>query len=93
MKKGHRQQSNGLVTLRSIPQWLRYVKLAVCLVFLSSLAACGHVHPADVAMAPNPPPPPGYRASCSSLPLPFNAFITACTPAQSEQVAIVHAKS
>jgi hypothetical protein len=59
---------------------------------LSSLVACSHVHPADVAKAPNPPAPPGYRASCSSLPLPLNAFITACASDQSNQVAVVQAK-
>jgi hypothetical protein len=64
--------------------------MAISLLLLT--AACGHVHPADVAMAPNPPPPPGFRATCGSLPLPFNAFITACSPAQGEEVAVVQAK-
>ena len=64
--------------------------LAISLLLLT--AACGHIHPADVAMAPNPPPPPGYRAACTSVPLPFNAFISGCTPMEGEQVAVVQAK-
>jgi hypothetical protein len=64
--------------------------LAISLLLLT--AACGHIHTADVAMAPNPPPPPGYRATCSSLPLPLNAFITGCAATEGEQVAVVQAK-
>jgi hypothetical protein len=64
--------------------------LAISLMLLT--AACGHIHPAEVAMAPNPPPPSGFRASCGSLPLPFNGFITGCAPVQGEQVAVVQAK-
>ena len=43
-------------------------------------------------LSPNPSPPPGYRASCSSLPLPLNAFITACKATEGEAVAVVQAK-
>ena len=89
MKQLHHQPPDEVIT-HMTPA--RCTKVTLGLMSLLTLAACGHVHPAGVAMAPNPPPPPGYRASCSSLPLPFNGFITACTPAQSEQVAIVHAK-
>jgi hypothetical protein len=64
--------------------------LAISLLLLAT--ACGHIHSADVAMAPNPLPPPGYRATCSSIPLPFNAFMTGCTPIEGEQVAVVEAR-
>ena len=93
MKQAHRQHWRGPEALRSTRSRVRYIKASLWLLFLSPLSACGHVHPAGVALAPNPPAPAGYRASCSSLPLPFNGFITACAPAQSEQVAVVHAKS
>ena len=43
-------------------------------------------------MEPNPPPPPGYPAGCSSTPLRFNTFITNCTPMAGESVALVQAK-
>jgi hypothetical protein len=82
---------NELRVLRS-PRRVRCVNATVCLLSLSSLAACGHIHPADVTMATNPPAPPGYQASCSSLPLPLNAFITFCAPDHSDQVAVVQAK-
>jgi len=71
---------------------MRCAKAVLAISLLLSVAACGHVHPAGVALAPNPPPPPGYRAVCSSTPLPFNAFITSCTPAAGERVAVVQAK-
>jgi hypothetical protein len=71
---------------------MRCCKAFVALSFLLLTAACGHVHPGGVAMAPNPSPPPGYRASCSSLPLPLNAFITACKATEGEAVAVVQAK-
>ena len=71
---------------------MRCAKAVLAVSLLLPVAACGHVHPAGVALAPNPPPPPGYRAVCSSTPLPFNAFITSCTPAAGERVAVVQAK-
>ena len=71
---------------------MRCAKAVLAISLLLLVTACGHVHPAGVALAPNPPPPPGYRAVCSSVPLPFNAFITSCTPAAGEQVAVVQAK-
>jgi hypothetical protein len=71
---------------------MRFCKPLLALSLMLLTAACGHIHPADVAMAPNPEPPPGYRATCSSVPLPFNAFITGCAPAQGEEVAVVQAK-
>ena len=71
---------------------MRLFKPLVALALLLLTAACGHIHPADVTMAPNPVPPPGYRATCSSIPLPFNAFITGCTPIEGEQVAVVEAR-
>ena len=71
---------------------MRCCKAVLAFSLLLSLAACSHVHTAGVALAPNPPPPPGYRAACSSTPLPFNAFVTGCTPAASEAVAVVQAK-
>ncbi len=71
---------------------MRWFKAALtCSIFLLT-TACGHVHTADVASSPNPPPPPGYRAVCSSTPLLLNAFITGCTPVQAEQVTVVQAK-
>jgi hypothetical protein len=82
---------NELRVLRS-PRRVRCVKATVGVLSLSSLAACGHIHPADVAMEPNPPAPPGYQASCSSLSLPLNAFITSCAPDGSGRVAVVQAK-
>ena len=71
---------------------MRCCKAALAMSLLALLSACGHVHPAGVAMEPNPPPPSGYRAVCSSTPLPFNAFITNCTPAAAESAAVVQAK-
>ena len=71
---------------------MRFCKPILALSLLLLTAACGHIHPAGVAMAPNPAPPPGYRATCSSVPLPFNAFITGCAPTQGEAVAVVQAK-
>jgi hypothetical protein len=65
--------------------------LAISLLLLT--AACGHVHPADVAMAPNPAPPPGYRVACSSHPLPLNAFITACKPVEGAPVAVAEPRA
>jgi hypothetical protein len=71
---------------------MRYGKAVLAISLLLIVSACGHVHPADVAWAPNPPPPPGYRAVCSSTPLPFNGFITNCTPTAAERTAVVRAK-
>jgi hypothetical protein len=64
--------------------------LAISLCLLA--AACSHSHLAGVALTPNPPPPPGYRAVCSSTALPLNAFTTSCVPAAGERVAVVRAK-
>ena len=71
---------------------MRCAKGFFAISLLLVMAACSHVHPAGVAMTPNPLPPPGYRAVCASKPLPFNAFVTSCAPAAGEQVAIVRAK-
>ena len=67
--------------------------LAISLCMLA--AACGHIHPASVALEPNPPPPPDYAAVCGSLPLPLNNFITGCLPTQAApaaQTAVVEAR-
>jgi hypothetical protein len=71
---------------------MRFCKPLLAIALLLLTTACGHIHTANVAMEPNPPPPPGYRASCASLPLPLNAFITGCAPMEGEQVAVVAAK-
>jgi Spy/CpxP family protein refolding chaperone len=71
---------------------MRCFKAALAISALVLTAACSHVHFADVAYAPNPPPPPGYKAVCSSTGLPLNAFITSCVPAAGEQVVAVRAK-
>jgi hypothetical protein len=71
---------------------MRCCKVILAILLVLPAAACSHVHFAETAVGPNPPPPPGYRAVCSSTPLPFNAFISSCTPAAGEQVAVVRAK-
>ena len=71
---------------------MRCCKAVLAVSLLLLVTACAYVHPAGVALAPNPPPPPGFRAVCSSTPLPFNAFVTGCTPAAGERVAVVRAK-
>jgi hypothetical protein len=74
------------------PLPMRCCKPILAILLLMLTAACSHFHVADVAMTPNPPPPPGFRAACASLPLPLNAFTTACKPVQGESVAVVQAK-
>jgi hypothetical protein len=64
--------------------------LAISLLYLTT--ACSGVHSAGTAYEPNPSPPPGYRAACASTPLPFNAFVTSCTPAAAEERVVVRAK-
>jgi hypothetical protein len=71
---------------------MRFCKALLAVPLLLSVTACSHVHTAGVAMVPNPAPPPGFRAVCGSTPLPFNAFVTGCTPAVGETVAVVQAK-
>jgi hypothetical protein len=71
---------------------MRFCKALLAISLLLGVTACSNVHMAGVAYEPNPPPPPGFRAVCGSTPLPFNAFITGCTPAASETVAVVQAK-
>jgi hypothetical protein len=71
---------------------MRFCKALLAISLLLSVTACSHVHVAGVAMEPNPPPPPGYRAVCGSTPLPFNAFTTNCAPAAGQAVAVVQAK-
>jgi hypothetical protein len=71
---------------------MRFCKALLAISLLLGVTACSTVHTAGVALAPNPPPPPGFRAACSSTPLPFNAFVTGCTPAAGTTVAVVRAK-
>ena len=71
---------------------MRFCKALLATSLLLSVTACSTVHTAGVAYAPNPPPPPGFRAVCGSTPLPFNAFVTGCTPAAGERVTVVQAK-
>ena len=72
---------------------MRCCKAVLAILLLGALAACGNTHAAGVALTPNPPPPPGYLAVCTSTPLPFNAFISNCTPAQvREERVVVRAK-
>jgi hypothetical protein len=71
---------------------MRCCKAFLALSLLLLATACANVHSAGVAYAPNPPPPPGFRATCSSVPLPLNAYITGCSPAVSETVAVVQAR-
>jgi hypothetical protein len=59
---------------------MHHVKAALAILLLLAGAACGHVHVAQPALHPNPAPPPGYVAVCSSMPLLFNAFISYCAP-------------
>jgi hypothetical protein len=72
---------------------MSYVKAVLAVALVVLVAACGHIHPAGVAFEPNPPPPPGFRAVCSSVPLPFNAYMTGCAPAGgAEEAVVVRAK-
>ena len=72
---------------------MRCCKAALAILVLFLAAACGNVHVAGVATEPNPPPPLGYRAVCSSSYWPFNAVMTSCTPAAgAEQRVVVRAK-
>jgi hypothetical protein len=72
---------------------MRFCKAALAILLLGALAACGNTHVAGVAFEPNPPPPPGFTAVCGSTPLPFNAFVSNCTPAQMrEERVVVRAK-
>jgi len=71
---------------------MRCFKAVLAMSLLAVLTACANVHAGGVALEPNPPPPPGYRAVCASTPLPLNAFITNCTPTAGEHVAVVRAK-
>jgi hypothetical protein len=71
---------------------MRVCKALLATSLLLFVTACSHVHVAGVAQTPNPPPPPGFAATCASRPLPFNAFITGCAPAARDQVTVVRAK-
>jgi hypothetical protein len=71
---------------------MRFCKALLAISLLLGVTACSNVHTAGTALMPNPPPPPGFRAVCSSTPLPFNAFVTGCTPAAGEPIAVVQAK-
>ena len=71
---------------------MRFCKALLAVSLLLGVTACSSVHTAGVAFEPNPPPPPGFRAVCGSMPLPLNAFITGCAPAAGETVAVVRAK-
>jgi hypothetical protein len=71
------------------------VKVALVAAVAVFVTACGHVHSTQIAAAPNPPPPPGFQATCMSMPLPFNGFISSCTPAVAPAVVeerVVRAK-
>jgi len=71
------------------------VKFAVVIAVSLLVTACGHVHFTQIAAEPNPPPPPGFQATCTSMALPFNGFISSCTPVVAPAVAeerVVRAK-
>lgn len=71
------------------------VKFAAVVAVSLFVTACGHVHSTQIAGSPNPPPPPGFQAACMSMPLPFNGFISSCTPVVAPAVAeepVVRAK-
>jgi hypothetical protein len=63
------------------------IKVAVAVAIAAFVTACGYVHSPGIAGSPNPPPPPGFQASCMSMPLPFNGFISSCTPTVAPAVA------
>ena len=71
---------------------MRCRKAILAISLLLPVTACSHIHTAGVAYEPNPVPPPGYRAACTSLALPFNAFTTGCAPATAQQTAVVQVK-
>lgn len=71
-------------------------KAAVALSAAASLAACDVHTTAFPERGPAPPPPPGYRAVCSTSALPFYTFSSTCTPVRDttiiERRVVVRAK-
>ena len=64
----------------------RFVKLMVASLAALSAAACSRPPNLVVAHDPIPPPPPGYRAICSSSPTIFYGFVSTCLPVQAPAV-------
>lgn len=68
------------------------LKAALVVALAAPLAACASAFP---ERGPAPPPPPGYRAVCTTTALPLYFFPTTCTPVQDPKVerrAVVRAK-